>query len=65
MIRKKHHDIEERGEGWKGNEPTDTTVISITLLIEESVGPSLDVRGHRTNKRPLLRLVHPQNRRAD
>jgi hypothetical protein len=38
--------------------------IGVAQLVEESVGPSLDVRSRRMNKRPLLRLVHPQNRRA-
>jgi hypothetical protein len=54
----------DKGRDRKEEEPTDTAMISIVQLVKENVRPSFDIRGHRTNKRPLLRLVHPRGQRA-
>jgi hypothetical protein len=48
----------DKGEDRKEEEPTDITTISVVQLVKENIRPSFDVHGRRTNKRPLLRLVH-------
>jgi hypothetical protein len=50
----------DKGKDRKEKEPTDTATISVVQLVKKNVRPTLDVRGHHTNKRPLLRLVHPR-----
>jgi hypothetical protein len=54
----------DEGKYRKEKEPTNTTTISIVQLVKKSVCPSFDVRGRRTNKRSLLRLLHPRGRWA-
>jgi hypothetical protein len=54
----------DKGRDRKEEEPTNTVMISIVQLVKENVRPSFDVHGRRTNKRPLLRLVHPRGQQA-
>jgi hypothetical protein len=50
----------DKGKDRKEKEPTNTMMISVVQLMKKSVRPPLDVRGRRTKKRSLLRLVHPR-----
>jgi hypothetical protein len=52
----------DKGKDRKEKEPTDTMTISVVQLVKKNIRPSFDVHGRRTNKRPLLCLVHPQSR---
>jgi hypothetical protein len=54
----------DKGEDKKEKNPTNTMTISVVQLMKENVLPSFNVRRHRMNKCPLLRLVHSWVRRA-
>jgi hypothetical protein len=54
----------DKGKDRKEKETTNIATISVVQLVKENVCPSFNVHNRRMNKRSLLRLVHPQGRRA-